>query len=165
MDARVTRVWAELLSTPAHDPSLSASRWLESKSAALRIEAIERMARALDKSHVPLFLECLRDPSEKVREAAQKALREIEFYVEQTERWQRIGRAGGLEATSAAEALLEQARKGDKPTRLLALGSLGALAVAETLPVLIEMAKDQDPEIAAAARAAVLQVQATRQAK
>ncbi|MCC6670364.1 MAG: hypothetical protein IT458_04840, partial [Planctomycetes bacterium] len=128
-------------------------RWLESKSAALRIEAIERMARALDKSHVPLFLERLRDPSEKVREAAQKALREIEFYVEQTERWQRIGRAGALEATSAAEALLEQARKGDKPTRLLALGSLGALGVAETLPVLIEMTKDQDPEIAAAARA------------
>lgn len=137
-------------------------RWLESKSAALRIEAIERMARALDKSHVPLFLERLRDPSEKVREAAQKALREIEFYVEQTERWQRIGRAGALEATSAAEALLEQARKGDKPTRLLALGSLGALGVAETLPVLIEMTKDQDPEIAAAARAAVLAVQAGR---
>ena len=161
---QVAAITAILALDPANEEQ-RLLRWLEAKSATLRTQAIQRMALTLNKAHAPLFLERLRDPSEQVREAAQKALREIEFYLEQTGRWQRLNKAGGLDATTAAEALLAQARQGDKATRLLALGSLGSLAVAETLPLLIEMCKDQDAEIAAAARDAVLQIQAARKAK
>ena len=64
-----------------------------------------------------------------------------------------------LTATSAAEALIAQARqKDDRLVRLAAIQSLGTLGVPETLPVLIELMRDGDADVAAAARAAVAKI-------
>ncbi len=110
----------------------------------------------LDRRFVPGLLKLLRDPDASARAEAQKSLEAIEYYVTQTERWQRLLRGTGLEANTAAEALLGQAKAGnDQRVRLAALRSLGALGVKETLPFLIQMMQEPDAEIAAAASAAV----------
>ncbi len=70
--------------------------------------------------------------------------------------------ASGLDATSAAEALIRKAREGPKEQRLLALQSLGTLGVAETLPFLLELVSgaETDPDLVAAARAAIEKINA-----
>jgi len=125
-------------------------------SASVRLAACYAAARLRDRRLAPAMVECLRDPDEKVREQAKTALEATEFYVDQVERWQRLLHGSGLEANTAAEALLRQSKAGnDKRIRLAAIGGLGALGVKETLPLLIQLMQDPDAEIAAAASAAV----------
>ena len=69
--------------------------------------------------------------------------------------WKRIMDGTGLESSNAAEALVKQVRESkDKDVRLTAIESLGTLAVPETLPILIQLMTDLDPEISKAAKAA-----------
>ena len=121
--------------------------------------ALPEVRELLDPSLVPDVLPLLRHENEEIREAAQATLDAIDYYVTQERRWKRLLAAGGLDAPSAAEALITQAGADQpKEVRLLALESLGTLAVAETLPFLIGLVQDDDAEIAAAARAAIRRV-------
>jgi HEAT repeat protein len=74
--------------------------------------------------------------------------------------WAKLAKDSGLSATSAAEALVQQAQSGDRKVRLAAIDSLGTLAVPETLPVLIRLMQDQDAEVATRAGAAVQRINA-----
>jgi len=127
-----------------------------------RFAAGLELAKTLRLDVVPSLLEALKDPEARVREAATAGLQSIRFYHDEKAYWDRVfdGRAG-LTAPSAAAALLDQAKPGsDKDTRLLAIRSLGVLGAPETQPFLITWTKDQDPEIAAAARDAVARIHA-----
>jgi HEAT repeat protein len=122
----------------------------------VRQAACEAAGVLQDRRAVQGLLSALRDRNEPVRKAAKKALDAIQFYVDQTERWERILKHSSIQAPNAAEALLAQA-KNDQPKniRLAAIASLGTLGLPETLPVLIAMMQDQDPQIAQSAAAAV----------
>jgi HEAT repeat protein len=112
-----------------------------------------------DEAFVPALLRLLRDDTQPVREAAKASLDRIRFLVEQDAFWAKLKKQGGGDAPSAAEALLEKARKDQpKPTRLMAIDSLGTLGVAETLPFLIDLCSDGDREIAEHAAAAVKRI-------
>lgn len=125
-------------------------------SASVRRAVCSLAGSLLDRRFAPALLKLLRDPEGDVRTDAQKALEAIEYYVTQTERWQRLLQGTGLEANSAAEALLQQAKAtSTKHVRLAAIRGLGALGVKEALPFLIQMMQEQDQEIAGAAAAAV----------
>lgn len=114
-----------------------------------------------DRRVVPALIERLKDDVQSVREEADRALRQIQFYFDQKERWDKWLAGTGLEGKSAAEALLEQASPGQsKAKRLVAIASLGTLGVPETLPILITWMSDEDAEIAAAAAAAVERINA-----
>lgn len=126
---------------------------------ALRSKMIEVAKRTLDRRFVPLLIAALRDEHESTRKSAKEALDAIEFYVSQEQRWQRLLSDAGLESTNAAEALLKQAREAkDEQIRLTAIRSLGTLAVPETLPFLIQLMQDPDPDIAEAATTAVARI-------
>ncbi len=117
--------------------------------------------RTMDRRLVPLLVSALKGGSEAERKAAREALDDIAFYVSQKQRWQRLLDGSGLDAPNAAEALLKQAREAkDMKIRIVAIESLGTLAVPETLPFLIQMMQDPDPEIAKAASAAVDEINA-----
>lgn len=115
--------------------------------------------KLLDRRFVPLLLAAMRRPGADHAKITQ-ALEAIRFYEEQTAHWQRFLDGSNLDANSAAEALLKQAGRDNKRViRLMAIGSLGALGAAETLPFLIDYTEDPDAEIAAAAKTAVTQIQ------
>ena len=122
----------------------------------LRLPALHRADNIFDERLVEPLLACLRDPVESRREQAQKALDAQRAWLEEEARWARLRADTRLDATSAADALLTQsAADQPKPIRLAAIRSLGTLALPETLPILIEMLRDQDREITAAASAAI----------
>ncbi len=125
-----------------------------------RVYFCQQSQALVDRAVVPDLLRLLRDPDGAVREAAAAALQAIEFYDEQNRRWNRILDASGLDATSAAEALVRKAKTGKQTIRLAAIESLGTLGVAETLPFLLELMSDTDAEIATAARAALQKINA-----
>jgi HEAT repeat protein len=118
-------------------------------------------AKLLDTRFVPLLLEARRDPGvDRNDDAVKNALEAIRFYQEQEAHWQRVLRGAGLQANTAAEALVQQAGTDRaKDVRLLAIASLGTLGVPEVLPFLIERAQEADADIAAAARAAIARIQ------
>ena len=134
-------------------------RLAKSKAPQLR-DAFAKLAGELsEEAFVPDLLPLLRDSNDFVRKSAAAALEKIRFVVEQTKFWARLQRGTGIDAPSAAEALLHKAKKDQpKPTRLLAIDSLGSLKVPETLPFLLELASDPDPEIAAHAVAAITKI-------
>ncbi len=112
-----------------------------------------------DRRAIPLLVEALRDPVKKVRGVAESTLKRLQFYFDQKERWERWMKGVGLDAGSAADALLRQAAP-DQPKmiRVTAIRSLGTLGVAETLPILIRFMQEGDPDIARAAKKAVDQI-------
>lgn len=114
----------------------------------------------LDRRFVPGLIAALRAPTEQTRVAAKEALDAIEYLVSQSQRWQRLLDEAGLDADSAAEALVKQARSGDKAIRLAAIRSLGTLGKPETLPFLIQLMQDQDADVKAAAGAALEKINA-----
>jgi hypothetical protein len=117
--------------------------------------------QTLDRRFVPHLIAALRSDQEGTRTAAREALDAIEFYVTQQQRWERLLGEAGLETGSAAEALLDQARRAtDKKIRLTAIQSLGTLAVPETLPFLIQLMQDPDPETRAAAESSIQRINA-----
>ncbi len=126
------------------------------ESGAVREELCASLALVPDRRSVPVLIELLKDPGANVREKADAALRQVQFYFEQKDRWEKWLKGAGLESENAAEALLKQAAPDQpKAQRLVAIASLGTLGVPETLPILIGWMSDADAEIAAAAKAAV----------
>lgn len=116
--------------------------------------------KTLDRRFVPALIAALRSPNETTRTAAKEALDAIEYYVSQTQRWQRLLDEAGLDASTAAEALIKQARSGDQTIRLAAIRSLGTLGKAETLPFLIQLMQDQDAAVKSAAAQALEKINA-----
>lgn len=130
----------------------------------IRWAACSELAHSLRLDAVPALLEALKDQAPRVREAATQSLQAIRFYHDEKAHWDRVfdGRAG-LTATSAAAALLEQAKPANgAATRILAIRSLGVLGAPETQPFLIEWTKDANAEVAAAAREAVGRIHARK---
>ncbi len=140
---------------------------LQREPGAVRAAACAYLGSLGDLRAVPPLLVALRDADAGVRAAATEALRAVRFYHEQKAHWDRVA-AGQpqLSSQAAAAALLQQA-SADQPRarRLLAIAALGRLGVPEALPQLIEWVDDADAEIAAAATAAIAQVQAGGKAR
>jgi len=115
---------------------------------------LRKMAEFRDMRAVPFLLEALKDENDGVRKTAEAELKSIRFYNEQKQLWARLMNGTDLNAASAAEALVKQATDGKKDVRLTAIQSLGTLGKVETLPFLIKLMGDEDPDIRKAAKAA-----------
>jgi len=136
---------------------------LHDRNSSVRALAAKILGKKLDRAASPALIEALRDESENVREAAGEALDAIQTYYDRIERWKRWMRESELGADTAAEALLAQAQEGNpRDVRLAAIRSLGTLGVPETLPILIRLMSDPDPDIAAAAQSAVDRINGDR---
>lgn len=125
--------------------------------------ALVRVANDLpDPRFVPGLLRLMRTATGE-RDQVQKAIELIDFHANQTARWKRMLEGQGLDAPSAAEALVKQAKPGNEPAvRVAAIASLGTLKVPETLPVLVDLLRDADPAIQAAAQAAITKINGGR---
>ncbi len=122
----------------------------------VRMEAIDAAGRMVSTKAVPKLIGLLRDNESYAREQAAAALTKIRFQHETQGYWDRVVKGLDASPTSAAEKLLLQAKPGAaKAQRLLAIKSLGTLGVPEALPFLIDWSSDTDPEVAAAAAAAI----------
>lgn len=122
-----------------------------------------KMAEFRDMRAVPFLLEALKDESGDVRKAAEEELKSIRFYNEQKRLWKRLMNGTDLSAASAAEALVRQAREASrKDVRLTAIESLGTLGKPETLPFLVKLMADVDPDIRKAAKAAADRINAAK---
>ena len=120
-----------------------------------RLNLLGKMAEFRDMRAVPFLLEALKDGNDKVRKAAETELKSIRFYNDQKQLWKRLMDGTEMTATSAAEALVKQASDASKKQiRLTAIESLGTLGKVETLPFLIKLMSDEDPDIRKAAKAA-----------
>ncbi|MBK8099089.1 MAG: HEAT repeat domain-containing protein [Planctomycetes bacterium] len=129
------------------------------ESMAVRLAAANYFGSIVSKAAVPDLIAMLRDAEGDVRQAAADALTKIRFFHEQQAHWDRVLKGLDASPASAAEKLLLQAKPGaPREQRLLALRSLGVLGRPEALPFLIEWSQDHDADIAAAARAATLQI-------
>lgn len=160
-DDQDVAVWAarRVMEGKATAPAAAMVPFLAAKSSWIRLEAAQYFGRTLDDAAVPGLLAQLRDPAEKVREAATAALQRIRFRHEQESHWTKLQAGIDARPEAALEKLLLQARRDEpKARRLLAIASLGALGKAEATPFLIEWIDDADAEIAAAAKAAVTQI-------
>lgn len=125
----------------------------------VREEVARQLARSFDREAIPLLIELLRDSNETVRKAARESLEQLQYYFDSKSRWEKLLSESGLDANSAAEALLKQAKSGATiELRKAAIDSLGTLKVPETLPFLIQLMSDPDPTLSAAAKAAVLKI-------
>ena len=112
-----------------------------------------------------VLVEGLRDEEHNVREIADAALKAIEQYHARRSQWEGRRESFSLKPESAAEALLRQATSGkSKLVRLTAIASLGALNLPETLPHLIELLEDDDPQVREAATATVERINASARA-
>ncbi len=132
---------------------------IRDEKAAVREAVARQLARSFDREAIPLLIELLRDGEESVRKAARESLEQLQYYFDSKSRWERLLSESGLDANSAAEALVKQAKSGATiELRRIAIDSLGTLKVAETLPFLIQLMADPDPTLSAAARAAITKI-------
>ncbi len=121
-----------------------------------RIDLCKALATLGDQRVIPVLIEMLCDPVERVADAAKKSLDRVQFYLEQKRNWDRFLDNSTLDAPSAVSALLKQAKPGNEtPVRVLAIQSLGTMAELETLPILIEYTSSDDPEVKTAALQAI----------
>ncbi len=129
--------------------------------ATVREAACTTLGTLLDPGAVPALLGAMKDERESVRKAAADALSAIRFHHETKAHFDRVLSGLDPSAPSVTAKLLHQA-KPDQPTeqRMLAIRSLGSLGAPEALPFLIDWTTDADPEITAAARAAITQIHA-----
>jgi hypothetical protein len=140
-------------------PSIEAQ--LASNNALVRGRACAAVVRLYGDDGVGLLLPLLQDPTEDVRKLARECLDTLKKDHEQRAYWNTAGTGVDLRPASAAAKLLTQAKAGQpKDQRLLAIRSLAVLAAAESLPYLIDATKDQDADIATAARTAIAQIHA-----
>lgn len=129
---------------------------LRDEQAEVRVAACVTMARLFGADAVAALLPLLQDQDESVGKSVREQLEKLRQDTEQRVFWQQAQAGIDTSSQGAATKLLLQAKSGEpKEQRLLALRSLAVLGVAETLPYLIDAAKDADAEIAAAARAAI----------
>ncbi|MBL8725745.1 MAG: HEAT repeat domain-containing protein [Planctomycetes bacterium] len=139
---------------PALRPLLEAT--LRSSDLDVRRIGCGALARLSAFDSVGALLAMLNDPEPLVRKAATEALEQLRFQQEQRSYWNTAGTGIDASPAAALAKLLQQAKAGAaKDQRLLAIRSLAALGRPEALPFLIEAIQDQDPDVAAAARAAV----------
>jgi HEAT repeat protein len=127
----------------------------------VRMAACRAMQRSFGAECVPQLLTLVQDPDDVVRKQARESLEQLKQEHEQRTFW--AAAKSGIDTSSAGAAakLLTQAKAGEpKEQRLLAIHSLAVLAAAESLPYLIDATKDQDADIAAAARTAIAQIHA-----
>jgi len=105
---------------------------------------------------VAALLAAIAETQNQEREQLMAALDRIRAYQEQKAHWDRVFQGVDASSNAAAEKLLMQAKPDQKKdVRLLAIRSLGALGVPETLPFLIEWSQGDDAEIAKASLAAI----------
>lgn len=126
-----------------------------------RTAAAAALVRGIGTDAVPVLLQQLRDPDEQVRKSAQQELNRLREVQEQQKFWQQA--QAGVDTTptgTVAKLLLQADPSQPKARRLLAIQSLGTLGEAAALPYLIDWCDDSDPEVAAAARQALLAVHA-----
>lgn len=122
----------------------------------VRKEAVVAAARLFGSDAVASLLPLLQDQNQEVRQVVREQLEKLRQDAEQRTFWQKAQAGIDTSSQGAAARLLLQAKAGEpKEQRLLALRSLAVLAVAETLPYLIDAANEADADIAAAARAAI----------
>lgn len=157
-----TTVLNEFLSIDQKNPEIQNLEhilpFLQDSDSSIVLTALRGFRRHLDAKHVPALVELTRSTHEDIRKSAQEILDAIRYYHEQKAFWERWLVHSGLGA-SAAEALVRQASpQEEKPIRLAAIASLGTLGDPEALPFLIHLMKDQDPEIAGAAKEAVVRI-------
>lgn len=127
--------------------------------ASTRLAVVTALAESFDRQALPFLIERLRDADGPTRDAARKALEQLQYYFDSKSRWERLLSESGLDANTAAEALIKQSKSAATPElRRLAIDSLGTLKVPETLPFLIQLMSDKDPSIATAAKAAVVKI-------
>lgn len=132
---------------------------LERGAISARIEICKELIRYDEDVAIPFLIEALRSPYEEVRTAARDSLDTFREFLTQRSFWQDTAGAHGIDATSAAKALLAQAaRDQDKATRLLAIRALGRLDKPEVQPFLIEFSKEPDEDIQQAARQALARI-------
>jgi hypothetical protein len=128
---------------------------------AARTAAAAALVRGIGTDAVPVLLQQLRDPDDQVRKSAQEELNRLREVQEQQRFWQQA--QAGVDTTptgTVAKLLLQADPSQPKARRLLAIQSLGTLGEAAALPYLIDWCDASDPEVAAAARQALLAVHA-----
>ncbi len=121
---------------------------IENRSLILRA-----MINTANPRFVPALLAAISDPDDKVAATARDGLQRLKEIEEQRafwESWQATGVGG-----SPTAALLRQIRSENKEIRLSAIRALGAVKAPEALPLLISLLDHADPEVVAAARAAL----------
>jgi hypothetical protein len=114
---------------------------------------LRAMINTASQRFVPILLEAISDPDDKVAATAREGLQRLKEIEEQRafwESWQATGVGG-----SPTAALLRQIRSENKEIRLSAIRALGAVKAPEALPLLISLLEDHDPEVVAASRAAL----------
>lgn len=98
----------------------------------------------------------LRDRDEEIRAMAEQALATLEKFEQARDRWIERSRRAQLEAESAATALVGQMQPGNPDAvRLAAIRSAPALGKPELLPFLIELLRDPNWNIQAAAQESI----------
>ncbi|MCA8966445.1 MAG: HEAT repeat domain-containing protein [Planctomycetes bacterium] len=141
------------------DPKIAAKVDLMLRSdadAGVRLVAANTLARLTTSESVPALLSAMWDENDAVAKAATEALERIRFHQEQQAYWKNARNGIDVsEASAAAKLLLQAGPLQPRDQRLLAIGSLAALGVPTALPYLIEWSKDQDAQVAAAAKASV----------
>lgn len=157
-----TRAWRALRLVDVDWVHRRLGRLLEGSDKGLKLWALQEAVTRVDPELAPHLLELLRDPDLTIRKQAKLALEAISLYVDHKTRWEKLKSASGLDASSAAAALIEKARSGNKDVRVAAINSLGTLAVPETLPILITWMEDEDKDIARAAKEAVAKINASK---
>lgn len=104
---------------------------------------------------IPVLMNFLDDPRPGVGTAASSALTRIQTVREQKRLWESWANGDGGGKVSPTEALLENLKDPDLEIRLVSIESLGTLGEKDALPALINLLRDEDPQIKAAARKAL----------
>jgi len=144
---RAQAVQTLLVLDPKRTPG-DVSSLIRDDSASVRLAVIAACRKSLDPAFTPTLLIGLQDSVKQVREAAQAALDAIRFYHEQKSFWDAWNKRKKLGYASPATALLSQAQKDQpKKIRIQAIRALGTLADPGSLPFLIQLMKENDPEI------------------
>jgi len=156
-DASVRREILRLLYAHFPDePIKIAVRFLDDPDATVRAQAAASLGETLERDAVPHLLEAASDPDEGVRTAAATAIEKIREHHDNVTRWAKWLAESGTEGRTTAEALVHQAHPPNpKWMRVAAIRSLGTVGDPDTLPVLVLLRGDDDPEIARAAREAL----------
>ena len=120
-------------------------------------EAIDALKRLGDRRGLPALAMAYRRLEGHGREAAKRAIETLRYVVELDPTLEQLDPdRPDLRPAKVATQLILQARPNqDKPTRLLAIQSLGALGEASTLAELLVWTSEEDEEIAQASRNAI----------
>lgn len=129
---------------------------LSDSDARVRSQAVGIIAEQPPAEAALPLVALLRDRDEEIRALAEQALATLEKFEQARDRWIERSRRAQLEAESAASALVGQMQPGNPDAvRLAAIRSAPALHKPELLPFLIELLRDSDRNIQAAAQESI----------